>query len=173
MKNNKLRYTVQAAVIAAAYAVLTMAIRPLGIADGAIQFRLSEALTILPVLTHAAIPGLTIGCFVANLTSNSGPLDLVFGTFASLIAAVLTYLTRNIQYKGVPWLSSLFPVIVNAVVISWMLTFFVLEGEASLNVFLFNAATIGLGQMVCCVGGGLPLHAALKNKNLGFRREEN
>ena len=158
-KIKPLEYIVQAAVIAAAYAVLTILIRPLGIADGAIQFRFSEALTILPVLTSAAVPGLTIGCFLANLLSSNGPLDLIFGTSASLIAAVLTYMTRRVRFKGMPVLSSIFPVIVNAIIISWMLTFFIPEVGGS---FWINAGLVGLGQLVCCVGGGLPLFAALK-----------
>jgi len=158
-KTKPLEYIVQAALIAAAYVALTQLSRVLGLADGAIQFRISEALTILPVFTPAAIPALTIGCFLANLLSFNGPLDLVIGTAASLIAAVLTYLTRRVRFKGLPIISSLFPVIVNAVMISWMLTFFIPEVGGS---FWINAGFVALGQLVCCVGGGLPLFAALR-----------
>ncbi|MDR1408748.1 MAG: QueT transporter family protein [Oscillospiraceae bacterium] len=161
-KKTSLQFLAQAAVIAAAYTVLTWLASLAGLAYGPVQFRFSEALTILPALTPAAVPGLTVGCFLSNLLSTNGPLDVIVGTAASLIAAILTYLTRRVTVKGLPWLGSLFPVAVNAIMIGWMITFFIPDGGASWEAFLLNAGTVGLGQLVCCAGGGLPLFAALK-----------
>ena len=91
MPNHTVRRLVESAMIAAIYLVLTFASRLLGIADGAVQFRLSEALpTVLPVFTPAAIPGLTIGCLFANLGSPFGIADIISGTLATLFAALLT-----------------------------------------------------------------------------------
>ena len=95
MKTKSTVYIVQAAVIAALYAVLTILQNTLlpGTASAAVQFRVSEALTILAVFTPAAIPGLTVGCVIANISSLStlGPYDMIFGSRASLLAAVLMY----------------------------------------------------------------------------------
>ena len=93
-------YTVQAALIAAIYAALTYAVAPLSF--GATQFRISEALTVLPVFTPAAIPGLAIGCIIANIGSPYGPIDILLGTVATVLAALATRLTRNIKIKNTP-----------------------------------------------------------------------
>ena len=82
------RFLTQAAMIAALYAVLTYAAAAVNLAYGAVQFRFSETLTVLPVFTPAAIPGLAVGCFLANLGSPLGLVDWIFGTGATLLAAV-------------------------------------------------------------------------------------
>ena len=99
IKMNKKRtmFIVESAVIAALYAGLTYAASMLNVAYGSIQFRFSEALTILACLTPAAIPGLTIGCFLGNITSPYGIIDIVCGTFATFLAAILSYGTRKIR----------------------------------------------------------------------------
>lgn len=97
MRNKKVLFTTQAAMIAALYVVLTMLANALGLANHAIQVRFSEALTILPYFTPAAIPGLTIGCVISNLLTGCMPLDVVFGSCATLLGAVGTYLFR--KYK--------------------------------------------------------------------------
>ena len=88
-------YTVQGALIAAVYAALTYAVAPLSF--GATQFRISEALTILPVFTPAAIPGLAIGCVIANIGSPFGPIDIVLGTLATLLSDLVQ---RNYNRSG-------------------------------------------------------------------------
>ncbi|MDR0883632.1 MAG: QueT transporter family protein [Oscillospiraceae bacterium] len=160
--HNTRLYWTQAAVIAAAYTALTLLAGALGLAWGPVQFRFSEALTILPALTPAAIPGLTIGCLLSNFFSPQGPLDLIFGTLASFLAAVLTYWTRKVTLKGLPMLGALWPVLINAVVIGALITFFIPDAEGTTTTFFVNAGFVGLGQLVCCVIGGLPLFAALR-----------
>lgn len=101
---NKIIFICQAAMIAALYVVLTYAINAFNLASGAIQVRVSEALTILPFFTPAAIPGLVIGCFIANLSTGAVILDVIFGTLATLLGALGTYALR--KYK---WLAPLPP----------------------------------------------------------------
>lgn len=148
------------AVIAALYAGLTYAAAAAGLAYGPVQFRFSEALTILPVFTGAAIPGLTIGCLLGNIFSGYGVVDMVVGTLASLIAAILTRKLRNVKFHGVPWLAPLPPILANAVLVGLEITLFTPE-TANLTAFLINAAEVGLGQLVICYGAGLPLYAAV------------
>ena len=113
MKKGNLSYLAQAGMIAAIYAALTYLAMLFNLAYGSIQFRFSEALTILPIFTPAAIPGLAIGCLIGNLASPY-PLDLIFGTAASLIAALLTRAVRHVRVKKIPVLAPLPPVLVNA-----------------------------------------------------------
>ena len=112
-----IRYLVQAAVIAAIYAVLTLLASSLNLAYGPVQFRISEFLTVLPMFTPAAIPGLTLGCFLANLASPFGPVDWIFGSVATLLAAVVSYLLRNVRIKDIPFLVPMAPVLFNALVV--------------------------------------------------------
>ncbi len=111
------------AVIAALYAALTLLLAP--ISYGNVQCRVSEALTILPVLLPEAIPGLTVGCLIANLIGSGTPWDIVFGTLATLLAAVLGWVTRN-KLTGklqLPLLSALWPVLCNGVIVGMVLSF--------------------------------------------------
>ena len=111
------------AVIAALYAALTLLLAP--ISYGNIQCRVSEALTILPVLLPEAIPGLTLGCLIANLIGSGTPWDIVFGTLATLLAAVLSWITRN-RLTGklcLPLLSALWPILCNGVIVGMVLSF--------------------------------------------------
>ena len=137
-----------AAVIAALYAALTVVFAP--ISYGAVQFRIAEALTLLPVLLPQAIPGLAVGCLVSNLIGGYGVWDVVFGTLATLLAALLTYgLRKNI------WLAVAPPVLVNAVVIG-LLLHFVLKLP-----LIPTMGTVGLGQLAVVVVLGIPLILAL------------
>ncbi len=157
-KNNtqkSIYFIVTGALIAAAYAGLTFLSNVFGLAYGPIQFRISEVLTILPVFTPAAIPGLTIGCFIANIASFN-MLDMIFGTLATLIAAILTYLFRNVRFKGIPLLSMLPPVLVNAVIIGLEIDFFFLEEGATLWGFFLSAVEVGLGELGVCYVVGIP-----------------
>lgn len=96
---NKVRFLALSAVIAALYAVLTYAAAAVNLAYGPFQFRFSEALTVLPAFTPAAIPGLAVGCLLSNLASPLGIVDWVFGTLATLLAACCTYMLRNVKWK--------------------------------------------------------------------------
>lgn len=113
---NKIIFICQAAMIAALYVVMTYAINAFNLASGAIQVRVSEALTILPFFTPAAIPGLVIGCFIANLSTGAVILDVIFGTLATLLGALGTYALR--KYK---WLAPLPPIISNTIIVPWVL----------------------------------------------------
>ena len=113
---NGITYIAQAGVIAALYVALTYISAAFNLAYGPFQIRLSEMLTILPVFTPAAIPGLVIGCVIGNLGSPLGIVDIIFGSVATLIAAILTRSFKPYKIKGLPVLSAL-PIIVNALVI--------------------------------------------------------
>lgn len=160
----RLNYITTAAVIAAIYAGLTYLGNFFGLSYGPIQIRFSEALTILPLFTPAAIPGLTIGCFIANIGSFN-PIDMIFGTFATFLAAILTYWTRKMIFKKFPLLPILFPVIVNAFIIGLELALFYLNGFTFVG-FIIAALEVGAGQLIACYGLGLPLYFTLKGKKL-------
>ncbi len=131
-------------MIAAIYASLTL-VNPLSF--GEVQFRISELLTILAVITPAAIPGLTVGCLIANFASFM-PLDCVFGTMATLLAALTAWLFRDIRIKGYPVLSAMMPVIFNAVIIGAQLCLY--SGAISIKPFLVFAASVGAGELAVC-----------------------
>ena len=108
MKNKKALYLTQAAMIAALYVVLTMIANAFGLASGNIQVRFSEALTVLPFLTPAAVPGLFIGCLAANLATGAMLPDIVFGSLATLLGAIGTFLLGKAAKKQ-PAKKTLFP----------------------------------------------------------------
>ena len=118
MRNKKVLFLTQAAVIAAIYVVLTIFISAFNLASGAIQVRISEALTILPFFTPAAIPGLAIGCLLSNLLTGAAVYDVVFGSLATLLGAVGTYLLPKHKF-----LCTLPPVIANMVIIPFVLRY--------------------------------------------------
>lgn len=142
MKTKSTVYIVQAAVIAALYAALTILQNTLlpGTASMAVQFRVAEVLTILAVFTPAAIPGLTIGCVIANISSLSvlGPYDLIFGSIASLLAAVLMYLLRSKRLFKLPVASALMPALANGIIVGFEIEFFFVEGGFHFGDFLFQ-----------------------------------
>lgn len=161
MKRSTRQLTLSA-LIAAFYAVFTLSSSALGLAYGPIQFRISEAMTILPIFTPAAIPGLVIGCILSNITSPYGWVDICFGTFATLLAAIFTRWLRNCTFKNPPILSTLMPVLFNALIIGAEITLFFDSGTAKWISFGYNALTIGLGELVVCFGLGLPLYIIVK-----------
>ena len=150
MKRKSVQFLVRAAIIAAVYAALTILFAP--ISYGLVQVRVSEALCILPFFTVAAVPGLFIGCLIANLVAGLGILDIVFGSLATLVAA---YITSKIKNK---WLAPLPAVLVNAVVIGAMLYYLQI---APLPIWMFMIY-VGVGQTVACYGIGMPLLFLLK-----------
>ncbi len=152
----KTKYLIQGAMIAAIYFVLTYAVAP--ISSGLLQCRISEALTILPFFTPAAVPGLFVGCLVANLimmfTVGLLPLDVIFGSLATLVAAYLSYMiSRRVPSKVGRWLAPAPAVIVNALVVGWLLSDVYQVGVSYTVCALYVAA----GQMVACYGLGMPV----------------
>lgn len=164
-KNSKINYIIHSALIAAAYVGLTFLSNIFGLAYGPIQLRISEVLTILPIFTPAAIPGLTIGCFIANIASFN-MLDMVFGSFATLIAAILTFLIRNIKFKNLPLLAMFPPVIINALIIGFEIAFFFLPKGFYFFGFLISALEVGVGQLIVCYGLGIPFYLTIKRYNI-------
>lgn len=150
--HQKVLFCVHAALIAAIYVVLTAFAAGFDLASGAIQVRFSEMLTILPFFTPAAIPGVTIGCLLANILTGSALPDIVFGTLATLIGAVFTYLLRRHRF-----LCTLPPVISNAIIIPLVLRY----AYATPGALWFLALTVGAGEVICCVIFGSILIAAL------------
>ena len=150
-------------LVAAAYAALSLVATAMNLAYGPIQFRFSEALTVLPYLFPGTWPGLFLGCLLANLLSPYGPLDLILGSLATLLAALMT------QRAPRPWLAPLPPVLCNAVLIGGMLTWYEVGfTEAFLPLFGFNALWVGLGEaVVCYLLGGLFLRAVPRVSPLG------
>ena len=142
------------AVVAALYAALTVLLAP--ISYGPMQVRIAEALTVLPFVFSEAIPGLYIGCMVANIWGGYGPIDIFGGSAVTLIAALLTFYLRRLNKL---WLAPLPPVLLNAVAVGWYLHILT---ETPL---LLNMAYIALGQTVACFGLGLPLLHALRRRN--------
>ena len=142
------------AVIAALYAALTLLLAP--ISYGNLQCRVSEALTILPVLFPEAIPGLTVGCLLANLLGSATPWDVIFGTLATLIAALLTYATRSALWTKwkLPVLSAVWPVLSNGIIVG-----IILSVTFNLPLFL-TMLEVAVGELVALFIG-LLLYPAL------------
>ncbi len=166
MNNKKIMHLVQGAMIAAVYAAATYASAVLGIAYGPIQFRFSEALTVLAVFSPAAVPGLTIGCLLGNLSSPFGMWDIVFGSLATLLSALSARKLRNITFKGLPLISIIMPVIFNALIVGAEITLLMPTDEASFSAFAVAALEVGAGELAVCLAGGIPLFYALKKSNL-------
>lgn len=148
-QHGKTMFIVRSAVIAALYAALTLALYP--ISFGAVQFRVSEALTLLPIVMPEAIPGLFVGCLVSNLIGSATPWDIIFGSLATLIAAILTYATRRNKILAAFW-----PVLCNTVIVGLVLAL-----TLDLPVFL-TMGEVGLGELAVVYTVGMAMLAALK-----------
>lgn len=173
MKTKSTVYIVQAAVIAALYAALTILQNTLlpGTASMAVQFRVAEVLTILAIFTPAAIPGLTLGCVIANISSLSalGPYDMIFGSLASLIAAVLMSLLRNKRLFRLPVASALMPALANGIIVGFEIEFFFVEGGFHFGDFLFQGGCVALGELGVLFVLGLPLARLIEKQ--GFDKK--
>lgn len=158
MKQNDARKLAVGGVIAALYVALTYIAAVFGLASGAIQVRLSEALTILPVFTSTAVPGLTVGCVLANLLTGCAPWDVVFGSLATLLGAVGTRLLKNKPY--IAWIP---PVMANAIIVP-----FVLQKVYGVeDAWWYLALTVGAGEVIACgILGILLYHSVKKIPNL-------
>ena len=165
MRNQKVRMITQGAIIAALYVVLTMIANAMGLANHAIQVRFSEALCILPFFTIAAIPGLTIGCLISNLLTGAMIWDVLFGSLATLIGAMGTYVLRKNKV-----LMMFPPIIENMVIVPFVLrygygiTWMFHDVEWSIPYF---AVTVGIGEIISVCGlGGVLLKALLPYKGI-------
>ncbi len=154
MKHTKILFITRAAMIAALYVVLTYLVNLLGLANGAIQVRISEALTILPAFSPAAIPGLFVGCVLSNTLTGCALWDIVFGSLATLIGAVETYLLRSAK----PILQPLPPILANTLIIPFVLKY--VYGMTDGIPYLM--LTVGIGEVISCGVLGLILHRVLQ-----------
>ena len=164
--NRKTRFTAHAALIGALYVVLTYA-QNLIIPDSAtwaIQFRASEALCILDFFTPAAVPGLTIGCLLFNLSYAAAlPLDAIVGTAASFLATGAMWLTRKITIKGYPLPGLLMPALFNALLVGWELSVYIGGG------FGLNALYVAIGEAAVLLSLGTALYYAIRVRRLDKR----
>lgn len=153
--NKKVLLLVQAAMIAAIYVVLTFIANALGLANYAVQVRFSEALTVLPYFTPAAIPGLFIGCLISNVLTGCALPDIIFGSLATLAAAFITRRLR--RYR---WLSPLPPIIANMLVVPFVLLY-----AYGIRPLWLSFVTVTVGEIISCgILGMLLLFTLEKNK---------
>ena len=163
-QSSKIIYITQAALIAAIYTVLTRIAAGFDLASGAIQVRFSEALTIMPFFTPAAIPGLTIGCLLSNLLTGCALPDIIFGSLATFLGAVGSYALRRNR-----WLCALPPIISNMLIIPFILTYaYHIPGGVPLFML-----TVGAGELISCMGlGQILLQALLPFRGRLFVQDE-
>lgn len=141
-------FLAQAAMIAALYIVLTFIANAFGLANYAIQVRFSEALTILPFFTPAAIPGLFIGCLLSNILTGCALPDIIFGSLATLLGALGTYALR--KWK---WCAPVCPIIANTIIVPLVLVYgygLLIEGMSLLQCLGFYCLTVGAGEIISC-----------------------
>ena len=161
MKTTRVRFMTQAAMIAAIYVVLTIFISAFNLASGAIQIRISEALTILPAFTPAAIPGLFLGCLISNLITGAMLPDIIFGSLATLLGALGSYFVR--KWK---WAVPVPPILSNMIIIPFILAY-VYQMPGGVPYFML---TIGVGEVISCGALGMILYGTLaKYRNVLFK----
>lgn len=162
-QNQKVLFIVHAAVIAALYVVLTFLANALGLANYAVQLRFSEALTILPFFTPAAIPGLAIGCLLANILTGCALPDIIFGTLATLIGAVLTRMLRRNR-----WLAPIPPIAANTLIVPFILLY-----AYGIQPLWLSFLTVFAGEVISCgILGMLLLGLLSKYRKQLFPAEE-
>ena len=154
MKDNKVRFLAQGAMIAAVYVALTVVFAPISFSE--IQVRVAEALTILPVFTPAAIPGLFIGCLIGNIAGGALVPDIIFGSLATLIGAFGTWKLRRAH----PFLAPVPPILANTVIVPFVLKY---AYEVPLPV-PFMMLTVGAGEILSCGVLGMLLYYALRSR---------
>ena len=164
MKNKKVLYLTQAAMIAALYVVLTMLAAALGLDHHAIQLRFSEALTILPFFIASAIPGLYVGCLISNILTGCIIWDILFGSIATLLGALGTYFLR----KKSEWLAPLPPILANVLIVPLVLAY----GYGAEGTIPFFMLTVGIGEVLSCGVLGMFLLKILKKYKKHIFREE-
>lgn len=152
MKNKKVMFVTQAAMIAAVYVVLNVVFAAFG--TQAIQVRIAEAMTILPVFTAAAIPGLFVGCLIGNILAGCILPDIIFGSLATLIGAIGTYKLGKVH----PVLGTLPPILSNAIIVPLVLRY----GYGEPLPIPYMMLTVGIGEVISCGILGMILYIALK-----------
>lgn len=142
---------VRTALIAAIYVALSLIFAPAS--SSPVQVRISEALTLLPILCPEAIAGVAVGCFLTNMLL-SAPIDMVVGTAATLLAALATRRLRHLRWHGLPLAACLPPVLFNAVIVGVELTLLYFPAGSGAAIYLMNMLTVGIGQVIsCCILG--------------------
>ena len=173
MKNKKTARLVLTAVIAAMYAALTLLQGTLlpGTTTAAVQFRASEALNILALFTPAAIPGLTLGCVISNLQSigQGLPLDMIFGSLATLGSSLCIFFLRDFKIKNYPLPAMLMPAIWNGVIVGWEIECFFIEGKFHFGDFLVQGGLVALGELAVMLTLGTALYFIIAKRNLDKR----
>ena len=145
MRKFTVRDLTLAALVAALYAVLSYFGNIFGLTFGSIQCRFSEALCVLPFLFPCTVPGLFVGCLITNLMSTVGPLDIVFGSLATLLAAIWTAKMPHRLLAPLP------PVLCNGVIIGAMITWYEVGFTPSFwSLFLFNGISVAVGELIAC-----------------------
>ncbi len=157
--NGRTQFITMAGAIAAAYVVLTFIAQTVGLASGAIQFRLSEVLTILPMFTTAAIPGLAVGCVLANILTGCALWDVVFGSIATLLGALGTHLLKKTEN---PYLGCLPPIISNMLIVPAVL----MKVYGAPESYWYLMLTVGIGEVVCCGVLGVIIYKVIKKRKL-------
>ena len=148
-------------MIAALYVALTYFSNLFGLANGAIQFRISEALCILPIFLPEAVPGLFVGCLVSNLITSANVFDIIFGSLATLIGAVGARLLRKLP-AGLLWTATLPTVLSNMLIVPPVLIF----AYGVTDAYLWLVLTVGIGEIVCAGVGGTVLGYSLKKTKI-------
>ncbi len=169
MKHLNGRAIAASAMIAAVYTAVSLA---LSLASfGVVQIRVAECLTLLPVLSPLGIYGVTIGCLLTNIVGVAlgltMPVDILFGTLATALAAVLTYLLRHIRIKKLAIPAAIPPILVNGFIIGLELTW--LSGSFQWDIFWTCAGSVTLGQVIPCLILGVLLVWVLEKKGLDKR----
>lgn len=161
VNNKRLYLMIHGAMIAAIYTVLTIAFAP--VSFGVVQLRISEALCVLPFFTPAAVPGLFVGCLLSNMLGGAAPLDVIFGSLATLIGALGSWHLR--KYK---WCVCLPPIIANTLIIPWVLRF----AYGAEEMVAYSMITVGIGEILAVgVLGNVLLTALSAYKNQVFRHQ--
>ena len=150
---NKTKYISTSAIIGALYIVLTMVSNALGLASGAVQIRISEALCILPVFTPAAVPGLFAGCIISNIIAGGNIFDIIFGSLATLIGAIGTLKLKNHKY-----LALIPPIVSNTIIVPIILCYAYGINQA----LYFVMFTVGIGEVISCGVLGMVLLKAME-----------
>ncbi len=165
MRNKKTLYLTQAALVAAMYFVLTWLSNIFGLASGAVQLRLGEALCVLPYFMPAAVPGLFVGCLLSNLSMSLAVWDTVFGSLATLIGA---FVASRLRAK---WLTPLPTVLANTVIVPFVVLFCYTEGVKSAGVYAGIAVGVFAGEVLSAYVLGMVLLLALDRKKEIFTKK--
>ena len=168
----KTLFITHAALLGAMYVALTHAQNLLlpGSATWAVQCRLSEALCVLAFFTPAAIPGLSIGCLIFNLSyAGALPLDFLVGTLATLLATWVMWLTRKVKWFGVPVIGLLMPALFNAILVGWELTVYLGDTGFTAAAFWINAVYVAIGELIVLFTVGAFVWRALTKNQMGKR----